>query len=474
MAAALERSPAPEPTPEPISQVLAGFAAHFRYEDIPVAIRERAKHLMLDVVGTGLAATHFEFAHRAHAAAVELGGPGEVPVLGFGTKLPLRDAVMINALLMHGLDYDDTHLPGAIHATTSVFPCALGVAAHLGRSGRALLAAYVLGVETSTRLAAAAKGGFHQVGFHPTGLVGAFGCAFSAGHLYALSAAQHATAQGIALSVASGSLEFLEDGAWTKRLHPGWAGAGGITAATLARHGFVGAARPYEGRFGLYSSYLGRGGLADVDFGRITRGLGSVWEIDEVAVKPYPLCHFVHSLADCAIALHRRGVRVEDVVEMRALVPKEVIKTVCEPLDKKRRPANDYDAKFSVPYVAATALLRGRFGLAELEAEALGDPRALALAQRVSYEPDPRSKFPKHYSGELIVRLKDGSEVHHREDINRGAGERPITNDEVVVKFLDNAGLVMSREKAERIRDALLALDSVPDARGLVASICGV
>jgi 2-methylcitrate dehydratase PrpD len=470
MAAVIEEVSAPQSAAQPLSRELAEFAARFRYDDIPERVRERAKHLMLDAVGTGLAATHFDFAYRAHGAAADLGGQGDIPVLGFGTKLPLRDAVALNAILMHGLDYDDTHLPGVIHATTSVFPCVLGLAAHLGRSGQALLAAYVVGIETATRLGAAAKGGFHQVGFHPTGLIGAFGCAFAAGHLYGLNAAQHASAQGIALSVASGSLEFLEDGAWTKRLHPGWAAVGGITAANFARHGFVGATRAYEGRFGLYASHLGKS--ADVDFGRITHGLGSVWETEEIAVKPYPLCHFVHSLADCAIALHERGIRAEDVAQICALVPKEGIKAVCEPLAKKRKPVSDYDAKFSVPYVVATALLRGRFGLAELEAAALGDTQTLTLAQKVSYEADPRSGFPRYYSGELVVRLKDGREVRYREAINRGAGERPITNAEVVAKFLDNASLVMSRDKAERIRDAVLALDSSPDARGLAAQVC--
>jgi 2-methylcitrate dehydratase PrpD len=470
MAAVIEESLVQKSVAQPLSRELAEFATRFRYEEIPPHVQERAKHLMLDALGTGFAATHFDFAYRAHAAAAEMGGQGDIPVLGFGTKLPLRDAVMVNAILMHGLDYDDTHLPGVIHPTTSVFPCVLGVAADLRRSGRELLAAYVLGVETVTRLGAAAKGGFHQVGFHPTGLIGAFGCAFAAGHLYGLNAAQHASAQGIALSVASGSLEFLEDGAWTKRMHPGWAAVGGITAATFARHGFVGATRAYEGRFGLYASHLGK--AADVDLERITRGLGTVWETEEIAVKPFPLCHFVHSLADCGISLHEQGIRAEDVVEICALVPKEGIKAVCEPLDKKRRPANDYDAKFSVPYVVATALLRGRFGLAELETDALNDAQTLSLAQKVGYEPDPRSGFPKYYSGELIVRLKNGREVRHRETINRGAGERPITNAEVVAKFLDNAALVMSRDKAERIRDAVLALDSAPDARDLAAQLC--
>ena len=285
----------------------------------------------------------------------------------------------MNGVLVHGLDYDDTHVPGIVHTSASSFPLALGLAAHLDRSGRELLAAYVLGVETSARLGSVAKGGFHQTGFHPTGLIGAFGCTLAAGFLYGMSAAQLKMAQGIALSLASGSLEFLEDGAWTKRVHPGWAGVAGITAASLARRGFVGPGAAYEGRFGLFRSYLGAAST-QCDYSLATRGLGDIWEVVNVAVKPYPACHFVHACTDAAIALRAKGVRAGDIAHVLASVPQEVIKTVCEPVANKKRPANSYDAKFSIPYAIATSFVRGKFGLAELEDAALRDPDVLSLA----------------------------------------------------------------------------------------------
>lgn len=249
-------TPPPAEAP-PIARQLAEFAAGFGYDAIPEPVRRRAKHLMLDALGIALASTRYDFAHRAFSALAGLAGGGDSVVLGFSTRLPLRDAVLMNGILVHGLDYDDTHVPGVIHATASSFPLALGLAAHLDRSGRELLAAYVLGVEVSARLASVARGGFHRIGFHPTGLIGAFGCTLAAGFLHGTDAARLTMAQGIALSMASGSLEFLQDGAWTKRLHPGWAAVAGITAAALARTGFVGPGAAYEGASGCIEAISG-------------------------------------------------------------------------------------------------------------------------------------------------------------------------------------------------------------------------
>jgi 2-methylcitrate dehydratase PrpD len=447
------------------SATLGSFCASLRWADIPPPVRERAKYLMLDALGCALAARRFDFAASALAAAAELGAGGARGVVGQAARLALRDAVLANGVLMHGLDFDDTHSEGIAHLTVSVLPAALGVACELGLHGRDLLAAYIAGVEAGARIASAAKGAFHQVGFHPTGTVGAFACAITAGKLHGLDARGVARAQGIALSVSSGSLEFLEDGAWTKRFHPGWAAVGGITAAAYAKHGFVSPPAPYEGRFGLFRSYLGAL-EKQCDLGRLVRGLGDEWETLQVAVKPYPACHFVHAFADAAIALRNAGVRAEHIAQVRALVPAEVVKTVCEPAASKRRPANDYDARFSVPYAVASALRTGKFGLAELEAPALRDPQTLALAAKVAYEIDPRSTFPRHYCGELVVQLKDGTEVKHREAMNRGCADRPLTNAEVQTKFSDNASFGSSAERARRISDSVLALDDAP-ARAL-------
>ena len=361
-------------------------------------------HSVVFALGIGLACTQWDFARNTLAGLRELAGPGgDVPVIGHGQNLPMRDAVIMNALLVHGLDYDDTHPRGVIHATASVLPACLALAHRLDASGAQLLVAYILGVETATRLGAAAKGGFHQVGFHPTGLIGTFGCTLSAAHLLGLPAEAMHSAQGIALSVASGSLEFLQDGAWTKRMHPGWAGAAGITAATLAKNGFVGTRRPYEGRFGLYASHLGA--LAEAcDLSLVTAALGHTWEVMNVAIKPVPACHFTHACADAAALLSQQwdGSPVRRIV---ARVPAGVMKTVCEPLENKRRPANAYEAQFSIPYSVATGLRHGRFGLDALEPEAYEEPQTLALSALVECEADPDAE--KAWGEHLNERAKE-------------------------------------------------------------------
>ncbi len=443
----------------PISDTLAHFVATLDMRQIPPAVLDRARHLILDAVGIAHASTHYDFAHRSLSAMTELSaGAGDTPVIGLAAKLSLRDAMLMNGILIHGLDYDDTHAAGVIHATASTFPCALGAAARAGLDGDALLCAYVAGMEVGTRLASVARGGFHQVGFHPTGMIGTFACALVAGRLFGLNAQQLSMAQGIALSMASGSMEFLQDGAWTKRMHPGWAAVAGFTAATMARHGFKGPYLPYEGRFGVFNSYLGP--LAkDGDLSLATAGLGEVWELAKVTVKPMPACHFTHACADAAAILRERhGLRVADIASVRALVPQEVVKTVCEPVANKKRPQNSYDAQFSIPYAVATGLARGRFGLAELDEAALREEAVLALAQKVEYAIDPDSPFPTYYSGEVIVTLNDGSELRHREHINRGAADRPISNADVQRKALENLQLVAAPARAAQVRDLVLAI----------------
>jgi 2-methylcitrate dehydratase PrpD len=460
-------------TSETIAQRLAGFVEGLDGAAVPAEVRARARHLILDAVGIALASTQYDFSHRTLAALREFGA-GDGDVIGYGAaRLPLRDAVMMNGFLIHGLDYDDTHTRGVIHATASCFPAALGVGAETGASGRDLLTAYVAGMEVATRLGAVAKGGFHQTGFHPTGLIGAFACALIAGRLKGMTDRQLAHAQGIVLSMASGSLEFLQDGAWTKRLHPGWAGVAGITAAALARNGFVGPKAAYEGRFGLFPSHLGAH-FDPANLAIATDGLDREWEVAQVAVKPLPACHFTHACADAAVALRAaHAIRPEQIAHVRALVPAEVVKTVCEPVQHKKKPQNSYDAQFSIPFAVASAFVHGRFGLAELEPQALADPVTLAVAAKVDYEADPRSAFPKYYSGEVIVTLKDGRELSHREHMNRGASDRPLSPADIVAKFRENAAMALAPAHVARIEEAVLGLDDGISARELSKLLAG-
>lgn len=451
-----------------ISERIASFATNLQTEDIPQAVRERAKLLMLDSFGIALASHGYDFSKRAMAAICELDSGGDSVVLGSDKRLDLRNSILMNGILIHGLDYDDTHAQGVIHATTSTLPTALAVAAKHGKSGTDMLTAFVLGVEVATRLGSVAKGGFHQIGFHPTGLIGTFGCTMVTGWLLGLNAAQYVDAQGLALSVASGSLEFLNDGAWNKRMHPGWAGYAGVTAATLGRHGYTGTRLAYEGRFGLYASHLA--GRDDYDLDMATQDLGKVWELERVSVKPLPACHFTHAGVDAAARIYAQGVRADQIKRVEVLVPAEVVKTVCEPEPAKRIPANSYEAQFSIPYLVGTALLKGRLTLDDIDEPALSDPKVLALAAITEYSVDPNSRFPKYFDGEVIVELKDGRVIREREAMNRGSVDRPLTAQDITTKYRDNAARQVSAARSLEIEQRVLNLES-GSARDLAACL---
>lgn len=453
-------SGAPRASAVSIARTLADFAENLRYEDVPRPVRDFAKLHIVDVVGAALAATRFDFAHRALTGIAVPGESGAGTVLGMSARLPLRDAALLNGVLAHGLDYDDTHTAGPVHPSASAFPCAFGMAEHYGRGGRELLVAYLLAAEVATRVGIAANGAMHASGFHTTGIAGHMGCALGAGCLLDLNAAQLVWAQGLAGSTASALGEFRSDGAWSKRMHAGWAAAGGIGAAMLARSGFTGPARVYEGVDGLFRSHTGEY-FPRVNAAAMTEGLGEVWRFQEAAVKPFPVCHILHACMDAALALrHEYALAPEAIAEVRALLHPETYQRVCEPAALRRRPATDYIAKFSIYYTLAAVLVRGQCGFAELEPEVLNDPDILALADRVTYAADDRSGFPDYFSGGVLIRLHDGRELHRHERIHRGAGERALSEADIAGKFLQNAEMVYSRAKARELLEVLLRIDA--------------
>ncbi|HTD92141.1 MAG TPA: MmgE/PrpD family protein, partial [Burkholderiales bacterium] len=326
--------------------------------------------------------------------------------------------------------------------------------------GRDLIAAYIAGLECIARIGMVAKGGLHLNGLHPTGTIAAFASSLIAGKLMGLNQEQLVMAQGNALSTsASSSRQYSQEGAWTKRLHPGWGAAAGITAAAMARGGFIGPRQVYEGEYNIYRTHTGTHYDA-CDFSLATQDLGSMWESARVAIKPIPACHLVHACSDAAVALASANtISGADVKSIRALIPAQAIPIVCEPARKRRRPLSSYAAQFSIYHAVAASLLRRKFGLAEMEPEVYNDPAILALSDRVTYEADPQSEYPKYFSGEVVITMNDGRELRHREHINRGAADRPIVRDDIVIKYLDNAQMAISRVRAESVRDTVLAAD---------------
>jgi len=451
------------------SEVLGAFAAPLRYDDLPDAVIAKAKTHLVDVLGVALASASMPFARITLEAIRGEGDRGPCSVIGFGDQLPATSAALVNGALAHGIDYDDTHFAAVVHVSASVAPAAVACAEAADASGREFLTALIIGMETAVRIGLVAGHGFHDRGFHPTGLCGTFASALVAGRMHGLHASQLVDALGLCGSMAAGSLEFLTDGSWAKRLHAGWAAHAGLVAAQLAARGFRGPRAIFEGRFGFYRSHLGE---CAWDLDALTDQLGQRWEMLDIGLKPYPCCHFTHAFIDCAAALQQRTpVAPEDISRIECFVPPPEIPIVCEPVANKKTPQTDYDAKFSLPYAVACQLVRGHVDVDDFTDAAIHDPAVLTLAQRVECLADPDTDFPRHFPGRLRVILRDGRALEHQERVNRGSRERPLDDTAVREKFSRNATRVLPAPQAAALLAAVDAIDSAASIRPL-ARLC--
>jgi 2-methylcitrate dehydratase PrpD len=211
-------------------------------------------------------------------------------------------------------------------------------------------------------------------------------------------------------------------------------------------------------RFGFFDTHI-QHPSAPIDLGAELDSLGEVWELAATAIKPYPVCHFIHGCADAAIELHAE-IDPADIASVEAFLPRDTMPIVAEPAAAKVQPTNEYEAKFSAQFVVATCLLKGAFGLADLMPAALADPVILDLTRRVACAVDPDTAFPAFFSGGVRVTLRDGSSLFRHIRINSGAGERALDEAAVSKKFLASAVLTIPLAQAERIRDAVLELET--------------
>ncbi len=454
-----------------LARELAAFAARLRFEDIPAEVVASVRLRALDVLGIALAASTTELAPSLYGALESWGRGGGCTVVGSKRKAAPPLAALVNGALAHGLDFDDTHAASITHASAVVLPAVLALGEAAGADGRAAVTAAVVGLEAITRLGMAAPGAFHARGWHATAVCGPFAAALAAGKLEGLDEARLTAALGVAGSFASGVLEFLEDGSWVKRVHPGWAAHSGIVAAGRARGGFSGPATILEGRFGFYRTFL----AAEPDSAPF-RTLGNAWETLSIGFKPYPCCHYNHAYLDCALALRRdHGLdagAIEAIEAVECRVPAGEIPIVCEPREAKLRPRTPYDAQFSLPYSVAAALIDGRVTLDTYAPVRLADARLLALAARVSHAIDPDSRFPDGFPGWVRVKLRGGRVVEAREPDGRGGAKRPLEPQAVVEKFRDNAARALPASAVRRLEDAAGRLETLTDVSALM-KLCG-
>jgi 2-methylcitrate dehydratase PrpD len=307
-------------------------------------------------------------------------------------------------------------------------------------------------------------GRFHARGFHPTALCSTFGAAAAAGKLYGLEPAQWTDAFGLCGSQSSGIIEYLADGTWTKRLHPGWSAHGGVIATLLAQEGFRGPATVFEGQHGFFRSF---GGGDDYRFEKLLE-LGKEWEIPRLTFKSYPCGSISHPYMDCALKLKQQySVRPERIVEVVCRTAEGPVHRLWEPLKNKQRPSSSYGAKFSLPYSIAMMLIRGRAGLEEFSEEAIRDAEVLELAQKVRYELDPTIDYPRHFSGHVKIRLDDGSVLEENQPHPRGGFESPLPPEEIEEKFRANARLALPEGQLDAIINSVKRLEQLPSITAL-------
>lgn len=429
---------------ETLATAMVGLSA----ERLPTALRLMADNLVLDIFGLCLAGRRTDY---VRAALDGIDGEGRCTIIGHARTCDSAGAALINGTAAHGEDFDDTFEGGPVHAGAVIVPAILAAAERFGLDGKAALLGIAVGVETTCRLSLVAPRLTHKAGFHPTSVFGTLGAAAAVGAALRLDAGQLVNALGIAGSMASGIIEYLADGSWTKRLHPGWAAQAGLRAALLARQGFQGPGTVFEGVHGLFNGFAH---TTAGNYAKLTGGFGREWVAETLAFKPFACGTMTHPYIDCAIRLAARGIKAEAIESIVCEVAEGTVHRLWEPLALKQAPPNPYAGKFSGPFCVAVGFITGDAGLAAFTDETVADPRIRALAAKVRFVVDPGNPYPDNYTGHLRATLRDGSVIEERQPHLRGGAHEKLSQSAIEAKFSANAAFGgWPAERASSVRD---------------------
>lgn len=454
------------------SLTIASFASSLECASIPSAVRERAKLLIADSIGIAIRAFHDVPSSDVHARALaSMGQQGDFPVFGSTKRFSAPASAELNGALIHSLDFDDTFAPGALHPSATVLPAALTAARMVAASGAELLTAVIAGYELVCRSSMALGPADHyDRGFHPSATCGVFGATLAAARVFGLDAARTESALGIALSQAAESLQFLVDGAWTKRFQVGNAARAGLASACLAREGYVGPKQALEGKHGFLRAYAPRPRQSEA-----TLGLGEHWRTLEIAVKPYPSCRFAHAAIDAIAQLRsEHGFSAPQIARISCGLPRKGILLVGEPIESKRTARDVVDAQFSMPFAAAVAVIEGGMGW-ESYARRLGTPEVAALMEKVDVVDDPEVEalFPARFGARVRIELRDGRILERLVESPKGESDNFPTPAEVERKFDDLVAPYADRDARARLLGTIFDLEGAARTDALFAPFCG-
>ena len=399
---------------------------------LPAALRFKCEDLLIDVIGLCVVALNADY---VQAAINGWDDDGPCTAVGHARTLNAAGAAFVNGTASHGEDFDDTFEGGPVHAGAVIVPAVLAACERHNPDGRAALLGIAVGTEIMCRLSTVAPTRTHKAGFHPTAIFGAMGAAAGVATALKLGRRQIIDSLGVAGSMASGIIEYLAEGTWTKRMHAGWAAQSGLRAAMLARAGFSGPRTVFEGAHGLFHGFAN---TTEGDYNALIGDFGKAWVTETLAFKPYPCGTMTHPYIDCARRLAKR-VKADDIVEMVCEVGEGTVHRLWEPLAAKQKPPNGYAGKFSTPYCIASGFVRGNVGLSDFSDEAVKDPAVRALAAKVRYAIDPSNPYPRNFTGHIRATMRDGSVVEERQPHMRGGAHEPLSRQDIADKFVLNA-----------------------------------
>ena len=451
-----------------ITQILAKFASNVSYEDLPPDVVDRAKYFCLDFAGVTLNGSTTDSAKAVVRALDDVGRSGPSTIVGTNKRALPEYAAMANGTAFHSIEMDDVNNEASLHPGVVAFPTALAMADIAPVTGKDFISAVVAGYDVIIRLGRALKPKEHYGrGFHPTGTCGAFGGAAVAARLLGLQGDDYTHALGIAGSQAAGSMEYLAQGAWTKRLHPGWSAHSGIWAALLARAGYSGPTTILEGRDGFLNAYSG-----DPDPSLVLKDLGEEYQVTRTSVKPHACCRYNQGPIDCLLEIGKSNdFQAMDIEEVKIGVLSQGMRLVAEPVEAKRNPKSVVDMQFSMPFAAAVALSYGSASLNEYAIGIPDRPEVRHIMDRVQCVTDPKldAQTPKLFPAWAEVRTSNGRTMRSELTYPKGDPENPVTWDEMRTKFNLLSAPVISSQRQKEIISAIDSLEQMDDVRQLAS-----
>jgi 2-methylcitrate dehydratase PrpD len=453
-----------------IAERLAAIA----YDDLPPAAVQWAKTAILDTVGVTLAGAREPCAQIVERVLASPPGnstgnstTGACLIFGTDRRAGPLDAALVNGTAAHALDFDDVSNSLGGHPSAPILPALFALGEVLDCTGRDFIVAYVAGFETETRLGRGVHFHHYEKGWHPTATLGVFGAAAACVHLMALDRAKSAQALAIAASLASGIKANF--GTMTKPLHVGHTARNGLFAAFLAREGFTANPAALEHKQGFLQVFNGAGNFAAE---AILKDWGRPFDIVRpgLAVKQHPCCGSTHPAIDAMLLLRREhDIAPDKVARIDSWThPRRLAHT------DRPDPGSGLDAKFSVQYCLARALLGGRIVLEDFEGERFRDGATRALMRRIHAAPYPPmdGASAEHLGAEVRITFDDGRTLAKRVPSALGRGpDDPLPPEALSAKFANCAARALPPAQVERVRRLLLQLDEAASLRAAVAAI---